>query len=178
MSTKRTDTVRMTWAEVCARRLARHGLAEPVAAGRLAEQVGVMCGAHAQVMSAAELSIGLRVAGVTRTDVRKALWTKHSLVKTFGPRGTVHLLPSAELPMWTGALSALPPSPNPLPEEARLTPEQTEAVVEAIAVVLDNAELTVDELTEALIATCGSWGASWSLLLIWQATATLVPPLL
>ncbi len=32
------------------------------------------------------------------------------LVKTFGPRGTIHLLPAADLPMWTGALSALPSS--------------------------------------------------------------------
>src|SRR2546430_11134802 len=30
-----------------------------------------------------------------------ALWQDRSLVKTFGPRGTVHLLPAADLPMWT-----------------------------------------------------------------------------
>jgi hypothetical protein len=32
MSTTGTGQMDMTWAEVCARRLARHGLAEPVAA--------------------------------------------------------------------------------------------------------------------------------------------------
>jgi hypothetical protein len=36
-----------------------------------------MCGAHAQVLSAAELSIGLRIAGITRTDIQEALWTEH-----------------------------------------------------------------------------------------------------
>ena len=41
------------------------------------------------VLSAAELSIGRRVAGATRADVQRALWEDRTLVKTFGPRGTV-----------------------------------------------------------------------------------------
>lgn len=44
--------------------------------------VGAICGVHAQVMAATELSIGLRTEGVTRVDVRQALWTDHSLIKT------------------------------------------------------------------------------------------------
>ena len=63
-----------------------------------------MCGAHAQVISAAELSIGLRSARITRSEIYDALWSKHSLIKTFGPRGTVHLLPAEDLAIWTGAL--------------------------------------------------------------------------
>ena len=51
-----------------------------------------MCGAHAQVLSAAELSIGRRILGATRADVRRAVWDDRTLCKTFGPRGTVHLL--------------------------------------------------------------------------------------
>jgi len=128
-----------------------------VAAGQLAEQIGVMCGAHAQMMSAAELSIGLRVSGVTRAGVREALWTEHSLIKTFGPRGTVHLLPAQDLAMWTGALSALPPSPSQFPKDVRLTAKQTDEVVEAITVALDDAELTVDELSEAVIQRISTW---------------------
>jgi hypothetical protein len=127
-----TGTVRraLTWSEVCARRLARHGLAEPVGPERLVDQVGAICGAHAQVLPAAELSIGLRVAGVTRTDVREALWSARSLVKTYGPRGTLRLLPARDLPAWTGALgAALPPTRGD--PRWRLTPEQTEAVVAA-----------------------------------------------
>jgi nucleotide-binding universal stress UspA family protein len=116
-----------------------------------------MCGAHAQVLSAAELSIGLRLAGGTRTDVQNALWTDRSLVKTFGPRGTVHLLPARDLPMWTGALSAMPASPNSFPMDVRMTSEQTEAVVAAIAEALADAELTVDELTEEVVARTGTW---------------------
>ena len=93
---------------------------------------GVMCGAHAQVLSAAELSIGRRIAGATRADVQRALWQERTLVKTFGPRGTVHLLPPRTWPMWTGALSALP-SPAPThPEGVRFTPGQANKVIAAI----------------------------------------------
>jgi hypothetical protein len=155
MSTTAGQNV-VTWAQVCARRLARHGLAEPVARERLAEQVGVMCGVHAQVMSAAELSLGLRLAGATPADVRAALWTERSIVKSFGPRGSVHFLAAQDLPMWTGALAALPPM-RTNPKERVLTPEQEEQVIAAIDVALADAELTVDELTEALVAIAGSW---------------------
>jgi Winged helix DNA-binding domain len=146
----------MNWSEACASRLARHGLAEPVAPGRLVDQVAAMCGAHAQVMSAAEQSIGIRVSGVTRATVREALWTKRSLVKTFGPRGTVHLLAATDLPIWTGALAAVPEPPR-FPEGVQLTPDQLDRVVEAIDDALGGGELTIDELGEEVVARTGVW---------------------
>ena len=89
--------------------------------------------------------------------MRRALWQERTLVKTFGPRGTVHLLPSAELAMWTGALSALP-SPVPThPEGVRFPPEQADEVIAAIGAALAGAELTVDELTEAIADRAGPW---------------------
>ena len=102
----------LTWKQVWSRRLSRHGLATPAPADGMAEQVAAICGAHAQVMSAAEVSIGIRVSGITRADVRRALWDERSLVKTIGPRGTVHLLPAADLAMWNAVLDASlqPPS--------------------------------------------------------------------
>lgn len=146
-----------TWSEVCARRLARHGLATPVEAPQLAEQVGVMCGVHAQVMSAAELSLSLRVNGLIRSGVRETLWTEHSIIKTYGPRGTVHLLSAHDLSMWMGALAAVAALRNPNAKDRLMTPEQTEQVIVGIAKVLEDAELTVDELTEALVKEVGAW---------------------
>jgi Winged helix DNA-binding domain len=108
MTNRTTEVPRLSWTQVCARRLDRHALSAPSQDARPADIVGTMCGAHAQVLSAAELSIGLRLVGVTRADVREALWTERSLVKTFGPRGTVHLLSAQDLPWWIGALSAIP----------------------------------------------------------------------
>jgi hypothetical protein len=117
-----------------------------------------MLGAHAQVLSAAELSIALRLdGGPTRQAVREALWTDGSLVKTFGPRGTVHLLAADDLPLWTGALSAIPGTANPMPAGLRMTEEQTDQVVAAIAEALDGASLTIDELTDEIVARTGSW---------------------
>lgn len=157
MTNQMVEVPRLSWAEVCARRLERHALADPAHGARPAEIVAAICGAHAQVLSAAEWSIGLRIAGITRAEVRDALWTERSLVKTRGPRGTVHLLPTRDLPIWTGALSAIPSSASPFAPDVRLTLAQTDAVVAAIAVALADAELTVDELTEAIVAIAGPW---------------------
>src|SRR5436309_8287538 len=148
MTNHTTEVARLSWGEVCARRLARHALSAPLPDARPPEIVATICGAHAQVLSAAELSIGLRLAGITRTAIRQALWSERSLVKTFGPRGTVHLLPTQDLPMWTGALTAIPPSRTGQAKNVQLTLEQAEQAVEAIAIALDDAELTIGELSE------------------------------
>ncbi len=147
-----------TWGEASARRLGRQFLDRPAEYGTpLAEVVGAMLGAHAQVLSAAEVSVGVRAAGVTRTDVRAALWEDRSLVKTFGPRGTVHLLPAAELPLWCAALTAIPAGPSPFPPDVRVTEEQARQIVAAIGDALDGACLTVDELSEEVVARTGPW---------------------
>src|SRR5260370_33092360 len=54
-------------------------------------------------------------------------------------------------------MSAGPTTRTSQEKDVRLTPEQSEAVVEAIAVALDAAELTIDELSEAVIADTGPW---------------------
>ena len=147
----------VSWAAANGRRLSRHGLRGPAPAGTdMWEIARAVCGAHAQVLSAAEVSLALRIEGATCADVRRALWEDRSLVKTYGPRGTVHLLATRDLPMWTGALSAIP-AQSPFPEGVRLTPDQTDQVVGAIAAALADAELTVDELTEALVDLAGPW---------------------
>ena len=150
-------TASVTWQGVSARRMARQHLSEPAPDLAPADVAGAMCGAHAQVVSAAELSIGLRIAGVNREDVRRALWEDRTLVKTFGPRGTVHLLPTVDLPMWTGALSALPSSTPQHPDPVRFTAEQADEVLTAIDDALADSELTVDELTEAIVDRVGLW---------------------
>src|SRR5689334_1526603 len=101
-------TTRVTGERATARRLARHGLDRPLPGASPAAVAAAVCGVHAQIMSAAELSTALRLDDATRVDVHVALRNTRTLVKTYGPRGTVHLLPSADLPMWTGALASIP----------------------------------------------------------------------
>ena len=147
----------LTWAQVIARRLARQGLGEPLRGVGVEGVVAAMCGAHAQVLAAGEVSIALRLAGGTRSAVREAIWGERSVIKTRGPRGTVHLLPTRDLPMWMGALGALPSGPSPFGAGVRMSEEQTDAVVAAIGAALADAELTLDELTEAIVAEVGAW---------------------
>jgi hypothetical protein len=134
--------------------VARHALTEPVADLAPDDIAGVLCGAHAQLLGAAELSIGRRISGASRADVRRALWEERTLVKTFGPRGTIHLLPAADLAMWTGALSSLPPITHH-PDQVRFSPGQAEEVMAAIGDALADAEPTVHELTESIEARTG-----------------------
>jgi hypothetical protein len=140
----------LTWREVSARRLARNHLLGPCPGGP-ARVAADLLGVHAQVMSAAEMSVGIRCAGLTRTHVRDALWTDRTLVKSRGARGTVHLLAAADLPMWSGAMSALPAGPDPWPRA------DVDRVLAAMADALADADLTVDELTDALVARVGPW---------------------
>ena len=147
----------LSWSGVVARRVARSALDAPARDLGPSDIARALCGVHAQVMSAAELSIARRIAGATVADVRRALWDDRALVKTFGPRGTVHLLAADDLPIWTAALSALPSSVPAHPDPVRFGPEQTEEVITAIGDALSDAELTIDELTEALQERLGSW---------------------
>ncbi|MEV6416031.1 winged helix DNA-binding domain-containing protein [Kribbella sp. NPDC051718] len=146
----------LNWPAVVARRMARHHLSVP-ADGSPADVVRAMAGAHAQVLSAAEISVALRMDGGTREDVQRALWDDRSLVKTFGPRGTVHLLPTDELASWVSALAALQPPKSTAPLVMRMTPEQTQQVIAAIGDALADDDLTVDELSDEVIGRTGPW---------------------
>ncbi|RPK56943.1 hypothetical protein EES43_22875 [Streptomyces sp. ADI96-02] len=148
---------RFTWAQVSSRRLARSGLSRPLDGAGPQDVVSALCGAHAQVLSAGEQSVAMRIPGATRATVRDALWTERTVVKSRGARGTVHLLAARDLPMWTGALSSMPDTRNMHRGDGMLTREQTEQVIEGLRVVLTDAEMTADELTDALAGHVGSW---------------------
>ena len=143
--------------ELALPRLARHRLHPVAPAGTaMAEVAAGMAGVHAQVLSAAETSLAIRVEGATRADVRAALWQERSLVKTYGPRGTVHLLATIDLPYWTAALRSIPWH-SPHADDVRMDGDQTDLVVAAIDDALADSERTVDELTPAIVHRVGPW---------------------
>ena len=113
-------------------------------------------------MSAAEVSLALRVAGTTRADVAAALWEERSLVKTFGPRGTVHVLPAADLAWWLAALGSVP-KPGGHPDGVRLLPDETDAVVAALDAALREEDRTTEELDAYVAEACGPWAAEESM---------------
>jgi hypothetical protein len=63
------------------------------------EHVGI----QAQVLSLAELQLNARIDGLRPDDVRDALWTRRSLVKTWAMRGTLHLIASDDLSAYVAA---------------------------------------------------------------------------
>src|SRR5918998_6159563 len=100
----------LSWAAVLAWRVARQGLQRRAEAARWPQVVSRICGLHAQVHSSAELTLWARVDGLDRDTVTRALWAERALVRTWAMRGTLHLLPAAELATWVGAQGVLRPS--------------------------------------------------------------------
>jgi hypothetical protein len=148
----------LSWDQVRARRLYRSHLIKPAARDRIADVVGDVCGIQAQVMVAAELALGARVDGLTQQDVREELWVRRNLVKTYGPRGTLHLLPARELPTWMAALRAIPNHHGAMWNALTdVRPERVEELVAATREVLDGRQLTRDELATEVSRLVGAW---------------------
>jgi hypothetical protein len=149
------------------RRLARSHLLRPAPHSRLVDVVSGVCGIQAQVMGAAELALSVRVKGLERDDVRAALWEHRTLAKTWTIRGTLHLHPAGELPLWTAARRAVNPSWH---EGYGLSKREGERVLDAIADALDGRTLLREELAEEVARRAGEWarepvGSGWGYLI-------------
>jgi DNA glycosylase AlkZ-like len=105
-------------------------------------------------MGAAELALSARVRDLTQADVREALWEERTLAKTWTIRGTLHLHPADELPLWTAAKQALGP---PWHEAYGLTAKQGEKVLDAIGDALDGRALLREELADEVARRAGAW---------------------
>src|SRR2546423_13115453 len=150
----------VTWDEVRARRLERAFLTARASAGRLVDVVGDLCGVHAQVQASAELQLASRVDGITQADVREALWDERRLVKAWTVRGTLHLHPAGELPLWYAARRAVAgdqaealdawrdPTGVVHPE---LDSDAAAAIRAAVWDALDNRRLLREELVEEVV---------------------------
>jgi uncharacterized protein YcaQ len=94
----------VTWEHVLAWRMERHSLLRRAPTSDVTRLASRLCGLHAQLRSSAELSLWARVEGLGPGALDRALWERRMLVKTWAMRGTLHLLPSAELGLWFAAL--------------------------------------------------------------------------
>src|SRR2546421_4650324 len=146
----------LTWPEVIARRLARSHLLEPAPRKRLVDVVRDTALVQAQILSAAQIGIGVRVRDVTAADTRTELYDRRSLVKIWSIRGTLHLVPADELPLWAAAARGPDASPP-----TRLD--------EAIADALDGRCLTRKQLADAVgdDRLLSAWGE-----LLWMPAVT------
>ena len=152
------------WNEVRARRLARSSLADRATPDRLVEVVHETGGVHAQVQASAELQLAMRIADITQQDVRDALWDRRELVKAWTLRGTLHLHPAAELPVWYAALRAVSPA-EPRALEAWIDPkgdlhpalghDDVEEIGAAVLAALDGRCLLREELATEVVQHVG-----------------------
>ena len=121
-------------------------------------------GIHAQVQASAELQLATRVEAITQQDVRDALWERRELVKAWTLRGTLHLHPADELPLWCAAARAV--SPAEPQEEAWVDPkgelhpalghEDVKEIRAAVLDALDGRCLLREELAAEVAQRVGS----------------------
>ena len=137
------------WEQALAWRMERHHLTRRAAPADLADVTGAICGLHAQVMSCAELSLWARIDGLSRDAVRQALWVHRSLVKLWAARGTLYLLPTADLGTWLAALSTMPKFGN-------IGHPQTDDLAAAIGRALTGRMLSREDLAAEVASSTGS----------------------
>jgi hypothetical protein len=156
----------VTWAEVRARRLARSSLTDRATREGLVDVARDLGGVHAQVQTSAEIQLGARLDGISQADVREALWSRRSLVKAWTLRGTLHLHPADELPLWYAARRAVGASPDdPAGLEAWRDPQgvlhpalgstDVKATRAAVWDALDGRCLRREELAEEVVKRVG-----------------------
>lgn len=95
----------LTWNQVNGWRLSQHFLAPRLGNSDLVKAAARTGGIQAQVLSAAELALWARIEGLTDGQVNAALWKDRTLIKTWVMRGTLHLLPASDLPLYVAARS-------------------------------------------------------------------------
>jgi winged helix DNA-binding protein len=141
---------------ILAWRMRRQHLTRRVPASEALDVVSDICGLHAQVMSSAQAMLAAR-AEVDPGYADRALWQDGTLTKTWAVRGTLHLLRTDELPLWTGAQAAVRPrteSPVWL-RHFRLTREQAQAILDEVPNALADGPLTREALAAEVARRSG-----------------------
>jgi hypothetical protein len=142
--------LKISWTRAAAWRARRHYLHERAPAAKMLGVASRLCGLHAQVMSSAELSLWARVENLERGAVQGALWNERTLVKTWAMRGTLHLLPTTELPLWHAALrtSRRYRTPAYWKRALGITLDELDSLTEAVGTVLADRVMTREELAQ------------------------------
>jgi hypothetical protein len=136
--------------EVLRLRIARHHLGRTKGADVVAVARRVS-GLHAQVASSAQAAADLRLPQAA--DLERALFTDKTLVRTWAARGTLHLLPAADLPSWVAAMSTRTrETTNSWLRYNGVTAEQMTDLIAAAPDVLGATPLTREELAGKLVA--------------------------
>jgi len=147
--------LRLSRAQVNSWRLSRHHLDQRTRKGQLERVVSELCGVQAQVLSYAALALWARVEGITFGDVQYALWKKHSIVKTWSMRGTLHLLSADDMPTYVAARKTTLVVKGGhwlMPEVGK---DEIKKIARAVRAALDGRVLTREMLADAVVENLG-----------------------
>jgi hypothetical protein len=146
----------------------------------LADAARAVGGIQAQVAAAAEIALAARVAGLSRAQVRNALWEHRSMVKTWTLRGTLHLHPADEVGLWLAARRATRSWRDGQWMAAEgLSRREGDRLLAVIAAALDGRRLTRSQLSAEVARSMGGrigerLGTGWAHLLGPAAVAGLL----
>ncbi|GAA3339623.1 winged helix DNA-binding domain-containing protein [Amorphoplanes nipponensis] len=139
--------------EILRRRIDRHHLGR-ARAGDVVAAARRIGGLHAQVASSALASATLRLTAAPELD--DALYRRRSLVRTWAARGTLHLLPAADLPLWVAAMSTRTrETTGSWLKYHGVTEAQMRDIIAAVPDVLGGTPLTREELADAIVTATG-----------------------
>ena len=80
--------------------LMRHHLLTKVGKDKLERVISDICGLHSQLAMTPAFSLWNRIKSFKKSFLEEALYIKKSLVRVWCIRGTLHIIPSAELPIY------------------------------------------------------------------------------
>jgi hypothetical protein len=84
--------------------LLKHYLINNSKRNEFVKVVKQICGLHAQIASSPYLSLWNRIEGFRTKDLSNMLYVEKKLVKICGMRGTLHIVPAEDLPIFHKAL--------------------------------------------------------------------------
>jgi hypothetical protein len=143
------SAARLTWDQVLAWRLRRQYLEAP--APSPIDVVRRLCGVQAQVVSAAETAVGVRLALDGPGAVAPAMQDR-AVIKTWAMRGTLHLLPADVAGAYLALIASLKTWERPSWQKAFISTAQVATLAEIAAEVLEGRTLSRDDLVSEVLA--------------------------
>lgn len=170
-ATKEQAVASFSWDQILAWRVEQHHLHRRSPAAKMLDVTGAVCGLQAQVLANTVLMLHARLEDITPGIVDQALWQQRSLVKSWAMRGTLHLLPARDYPMWQAAFSTYQHYLKGVwLRHFGFTREELEQVLAAICQALDGSMLTREELATEVARRVDSQALGEKLLDSWGAT--------
>jgi hypothetical protein len=152
-------------------------------AGHPSQVLRRLCGVQAQVASAAELAVGVRLSHPDRARLGGALGGR-AVIKTWAMRGTLHLLPAEAAGAFLALMAALRSWERASWQKTFISAAQLGELIEVAREVLDGAVVSREELVTEVLTRTGDeqlaehLRSGWGVVLkplAWQGLLCQVP---